>query len=50
MGAAKFVAQAKALEKKYGAQFKAPKLLLDMAKDDSTFYTRFGQGAVAKAA
>jgi 3-hydroxyacyl-CoA dehydrogenase / enoyl-CoA hydratase / 3-hydroxybutyryl-CoA epimerase len=50
MGAAKFVAQAKALEKKYGAQFKAPKLLLDMAKDGSTFYTRFGAGAVAKAA
>ena len=50
MGAAVFVAQAKALEKKYGAQFKAPKLLLEMAKDGSNFYSRFGAGAVAKAA
>jgi 3-hydroxyacyl-CoA dehydrogenase / enoyl-CoA hydratase / 3-hydroxybutyryl-CoA epimerase len=50
IGAAQFVAQSKALEKKYGAQFKAPKLLLSMAKDGSNFYTRFGHGAVAKAA
>jgi 3-hydroxyacyl-CoA dehydrogenase / enoyl-CoA hydratase / 3-hydroxybutyryl-CoA epimerase len=50
MGAGSFVAQAKALEKKYGAQFKAPKLLLAMAKDGSTFYQRFGEDARAKAA
>jgi 3-hydroxyacyl-CoA dehydrogenase/enoyl-CoA hydratase/3-hydroxybutyryl-CoA epimerase len=49
MGAAAFVAQAKALEKKYGAQFKVPKLLVSMAKDGSTFYSRFG-GGTAKAA
>src|SRR5690606_345410 len=41
MGAAKFVALAKALQKKYGAQFKAPKLLLDMAAKGETFYERF---------
>jgi 3-hydroxyacyl-CoA dehydrogenase/enoyl-CoA hydratase/3-hydroxybutyryl-CoA epimerase len=50
MGAAAFVAQAKGLEKKFGAQYKAPKLLVDMAKDGSTFYTRFGAGTAAKAA
>lgn len=50
MGAAKFVAEAKTLEKKYGAQFKAPKLVLDMARDGTTFYTRFGAAAINKAA
>lgn len=51
MGIAEFVALAKKLQKKYGAQFKAPKLLLDMAKEDDTFYARFDPyGNVADAA
>jgi len=41
MGAKKFVKRAKELQKKYGAQFKAPKLLLDMAESGETFYQRF---------
>ena len=41
MGAAEFVKLAKKLQKKYGAQFKAPKLLLDMADKGETFYERF---------
>ena len=41
MGAAEFVKLAKKLQKKYGAQFKAPKLLLDMAEKGETFYERF---------
>lgn len=41
IGAAKFVEIAKALQRKYGAQFKAPKLLIDMAEKGDTFYERF---------
>jgi 3-hydroxyacyl-CoA dehydrogenase/enoyl-CoA hydratase/3-hydroxybutyryl-CoA epimerase len=41
MGAKKFVKLAKGLQKKFGAQFKAPKLLLDMADKGETFYERF---------
>ena len=41
MGAAEFVKLAKKLQKKYGEQFKAPKLLLDMAEKGETFYERF---------
>ena len=41
MGAKKFVALAKGLRKKFGDQFKAPKLLIDMADKDETFYQRF---------
>jgi 3-hydroxyacyl-CoA dehydrogenase/enoyl-CoA hydratase/3-hydroxybutyryl-CoA epimerase len=41
IGAQKFVGRAKVLAKKYGAQFKAPKLLLDMAGKGETFYQRF---------
>jgi 3-hydroxyacyl-CoA dehydrogenase/enoyl-CoA hydratase/3-hydroxybutyryl-CoA epimerase len=41
MGAAKFVSLAKRLRKKFGDQFKAPKLLLDMADKGETFYQRF---------
>ena len=41
IGAAKFVKIAKGLQRKYGPQFKAPKLLLDMAEKGDTFYTRF---------
>ncbi len=41
MGVANFVALAKALQKKFGTQFKAPKLLADMAAKGETFYERF---------
>ena len=41
MGAAEFVKLAKKLQKKYGAQFKPNKLLLEMAKTDEKFYDRF---------
>ena len=41
IGAAKFVEIAHALEKKWGAEFKAPKLLRDMAEKGETFYQRF---------
>ena len=41
MGTKAFVEQAKALQKKYGADFKAPKLLLEMADKGETFYERF---------
>ncbi|MBS9721781.1 enoyl-CoA hydratase/isomerase family protein [Tianweitania sp. BSSL-BM11] len=41
MGAKHFVKLAKTLQKKYGADFKAPKLLLDMAEKGETFYERF---------
>jgi len=52
MGVAEFVALSKKLQKKYGAQFKAPKLLADMAAKDETFYDRFDPygGKVKKAA
>ena len=36
-----FVKLAKTLQKKYGADFKAPKLLVDMAEKGETFYQRF---------
>jgi 3-hydroxyacyl-CoA dehydrogenase/enoyl-CoA hydratase/3-hydroxybutyryl-CoA epimerase len=49
IGAAQFVARAKALQKKYGAEFKAPKLLLDMAAKGESFYQRFDPGAKAVA-
>ncbi len=41
MGAAAFVDLSKRLHKKYGKQFKAPKLLVDMAAKNETFYQRF---------
>jgi 3-hydroxyacyl-CoA dehydrogenase/enoyl-CoA hydratase/3-hydroxybutyryl-CoA epimerase len=41
MGVQNFVKLAKGLQKKFGAQFKAPKLLLDMAEKGETFYERF---------
>ncbi|WP_336055757.1 3-hydroxyacyl-CoA dehydrogenase NAD-binding domain-containing protein [Nitratireductor sp. CH_MIT9313-5] len=41
MGVENFVALSKRLQKKYGKQFKAPKLLLDMAEKGETFYERF---------
>ncbi|RVD72733.1 MAG: 3-hydroxyacyl-CoA dehydrogenase [Mesorhizobium sp.] len=53
IGAKQFVKIAKALQKKYGAEFKAPKLLLDMAEKGETFYQRFDpyqKGEVKQAA
>ncbi|MER9402502.1 3-hydroxyacyl-CoA dehydrogenase NAD-binding domain-containing protein [Mesorhizobium caraganae] len=53
IGAKEFVRMAKGLQKKYGAEFKAPKLLLDMAEKGETFYQRFdpyAKGEVKKAA
>ncbi|MBX3570029.1 MAG: 3-hydroxyacyl-CoA dehydrogenase, partial [Rhizobiaceae bacterium] len=41
MGAENFVALADYLRKRYGSQFKAPKLLRDMAEKHQTFYERF---------
>ena len=41
IGAKEFVKLAKDLQKKYGAEFKAPKLLLDMAETGDSFYRRF---------
>ncbi|TSE12525.1 3-hydroxyacyl-CoA dehydrogenase [Mesorhizobium intechi] len=41
VGAKRFVKIAKGLQKKYGAEFKVPKLLIDMAEKDETFYQRF---------
>jgi 3-hydroxyacyl-CoA dehydrogenase/enoyl-CoA hydratase/3-hydroxybutyryl-CoA epimerase len=41
MGTKAFVEQAKALQKKHGADFKPPKLLLEMAEKGETFYGRF---------
>ena len=41
MGVADFVALSKKLQKKYGAQFKAPKLLVEMADKGQTFYGRY---------
>src|SRR3990170_228334 len=38
IGAKKFIKIAKGLQKKYGAEFKAPKLLLDLAEKGETFY------------
>ncbi|PBB20742.1 3-hydroxyacyl-CoA dehydrogenase NAD-binding domain-containing protein [Mesorhizobium sp. WSM4313] len=53
VGAKRFVKIAKGLQKKYGAEFKAPKLLLDMAEKGETFYQRFDpyrKGEVREAA
>jgi predicted transcriptional regulator len=38
MGVKAFVEQAKALQRKHGADFKPPKLLLEMAEKGETFY------------
>ncbi|MFC6488927.1 3-hydroxyacyl-CoA dehydrogenase NAD-binding domain-containing protein [Nitratireductor sp. GCM10026969] len=53
IGAEHFVERAKRLQKKFGRQFKPPKLLLDMAEKSQTFYTRFAHedpAAMKKAA
>jgi 3-hydroxyacyl-CoA dehydrogenase/enoyl-CoA hydratase/3-hydroxybutyryl-CoA epimerase len=41
MGTKRFVELCQALEKKHGPRFAPPKLLLDMAAQDETFYRRF---------
>jgi 3-hydroxyacyl-CoA dehydrogenase/enoyl-CoA hydratase/3-hydroxybutyryl-CoA epimerase len=41
MGTKTFVDLCKRLEKKYGARFAPPKLLVEMAKKNETFYQRF---------
>ncbi|UVK54965.1 enoyl-CoA hydratase/isomerase family protein [Mesorhizobium sp. AR02] len=53
IGAKRFVKIARDLQKKYGAEFKAPKLLIDMAEKGETFYQRFdpyAKGDVKQAA
>jgi 3-hydroxyacyl-CoA dehydrogenase/enoyl-CoA hydratase/3-hydroxybutyryl-CoA epimerase len=50
IGAKQFVAIAKTLQKRYGAEFKPPKLLLDMAAKGETFYQRFDPYTKAKQA
>jgi 3-hydroxyacyl-CoA dehydrogenase/enoyl-CoA hydratase/3-hydroxybutyryl-CoA epimerase len=41
MGTKKFVELCRRFEKKYGARFTPPKLLIDLAEHDETFYQRF---------
>ena len=50
MGAKRFVALMKKLEKKHGARFKPAKLLVEMAAKDETFYRRFSPGRTRAAA
>jgi 3-hydroxyacyl-CoA dehydrogenase / enoyl-CoA hydratase / 3-hydroxybutyryl-CoA epimerase len=51
MGADAFLALAKRLRKRYGDQFKAPKLIAELAEGGQTFYERFDPyGAAAKEA
>ncbi len=53
IGVAEFVAIAKRLQKKYGVDFKPPRLLIDMAAKGETFYQRFdpyAKGGVSRAA
>jgi 3-hydroxyacyl-CoA dehydrogenase/enoyl-CoA hydratase/3-hydroxybutyryl-CoA epimerase len=48
IGEQEFVRRAKELQKKYGAQFKSPKLIIDMAEKGETFYQRFDPYAKAR--
>jgi 3-hydroxyacyl-CoA dehydrogenase/enoyl-CoA hydratase/3-hydroxybutyryl-CoA epimerase len=50
MGTKKFVDLCRRLEKKYGARFAPPKLLLDLAEHNETFYGRFAPGKKKEAA
>jgi 3-hydroxyacyl-CoA dehydrogenase/enoyl-CoA hydratase/3-hydroxybutyryl-CoA epimerase len=50
MGAKAFVALCEKFEKRYGARFKPPKLLLDMAGKGETFYGRFAPAKKKEAA
>ncbi len=49
IGARAFVKIAKTLKKKFGSQFKPPKLLIDLAERGDSFYGRFGDGKAAAA-
>ncbi|MBU4531217.1 MAG: enoyl-CoA hydratase/isomerase family protein [Hoeflea sp.] len=50
MGAKAFVDMCKVLARKYGRQFRAPKLLVEMAEKGETFYERFNPYREDKAA
>jgi 3-hydroxyacyl-CoA dehydrogenase/enoyl-CoA hydratase/3-hydroxybutyryl-CoA epimerase len=50
MGAAAFVAKARALESKYGARFAPNALLIDLAQSGEGFYDRFAPGRMQSAA
>jgi 3-hydroxyacyl-CoA dehydrogenase/enoyl-CoA hydratase/3-hydroxybutyryl-CoA epimerase len=50
MGTPAFVALCKTLAKKHGPRFKPPKLLVDMAAKNETFYGRFAPGKQKAAA
>ena len=50
MGTKKFVALCRAFEKKYGARFTPPKLLVEMAERGETFYGRFAPAKKKEAA
>ncbi|MDZ7599995.1 MAG: 3-hydroxyacyl-CoA dehydrogenase NAD-binding domain-containing protein, partial [Hoeflea sp.] len=50
MGAKAFVEMCKGLARKYGRQFRAPKLLIEMAENGETFYGRFNPYRDVKAA
>lgn len=50
MGAKAFVDMCKVLARKYGRQFRAPKLLVEMAENGETFYGRFNPYGETKAA
>jgi 3-hydroxyacyl-CoA dehydrogenase/enoyl-CoA hydratase/3-hydroxybutyryl-CoA epimerase len=49
VGTKRFVGICRALEKKYGARFAPPKLLIDMAQKGDTFYGRFAPGTAQAA-
>jgi 3-hydroxyacyl-CoA dehydrogenase/enoyl-CoA hydratase/3-hydroxybutyryl-CoA epimerase len=50
MGTKKFIDLCRKFEVKYGARFAPPKLLLDMAEHDETFYGRFAPAKKREAA
>ncbi len=50
MGTKRFVELCKTLEKKYGPRFKPSRLLLEMAKRNETFYSRFAPARRREAA
>ncbi|WP_306120010.1 MULTISPECIES: 3-hydroxyacyl-CoA dehydrogenase NAD-binding domain-containing protein [unclassified Roseitalea] len=50
IGAEAFVARARQLQRRYGPQFKPPRVLTDMARTGETFYDRFGDRADTDAA
>jgi 3-hydroxyacyl-CoA dehydrogenase / enoyl-CoA hydratase / 3-hydroxybutyryl-CoA epimerase len=50
MGEKKFVELCRAFEKRYGARFKPPRLLIDMAEKGDSFYGRFAPAKKKEAA